>query len=296
MRWKKIGKKLLFPPAAVPWVLLPLCAAGLVRFLREPKEPDAVRIAVYALSFYALVVWCARMPKIVRRIKAFREENPVARRWFSDVRWRTNVTLCASALWNGAYAALQLGLGIFHGSAWFYALTAYYASLAAMRFFLARHTLRHKLGDRMRRELARYRACGWVFLVMNTALSVMMFHMIRQNRAVRHHEITTIAMATYTFTALTVALVNVFRYRKYNSPALSAAKAISLAAAGVSLLTLENTMLTTFGGAEMPPRTRRLFLAPCGAAVSICLIAAAIRIIVRANQKMKLLGDTCNGK
>ena len=43
-------------------------------------------------------------------------------------------------------------------------------------------------------------------------------------------------MAAYTFTALTLAIVNAVRYRKYGSPAYSAAKAISLASATLGLL------------------------------------------------------------
>ena len=119
----------------------------------------------------------------------------------------------------------------------------------------------------------------------------MMLYMIYENRAVRHNEITTIAMAAYTFTTLTLAIVNVIRYRKFNSPALSAAKAISLAAACVSMLTLENTMLTTFSGETTTPETIRLFLALSGGAVSIFIIAMAVCMIVQANRKLKSLEE-----
>ena len=68
-----------------------------------------------------------------------------------------------------------------------------------------------------------------------------------RNRTFHHHEITTIALAAYTFTSLTFAIINTVKYRKYHSPVYSASKAISLASACVSLLTLESTMLTTFG-------------------------------------------------
>ena len=143
----------------------------------------------------------------------------------------------------------------------------------------------------MQQELARYRTCGWVFLLTNLALSGMMFYMIYENRAVRHNEITTITMAAYTFTTLTMAIVNVIRYRKLGSPAVSAAKAISLAAACVSMLTLENTMLTTFRSETMTPEKTRLFLALSGGAVSVFIIAMAIYMIVQANRKLKSLEE-----
>lgn len=141
MDWKKLGKALLFPHIAILLILLPVGAAGLVYSMLSLEENNPVRIGCYALSFYTLTIWCVRAPEIVCFAKTFKEENRYVKRWFSDVRLRTNATLCGSAVWNGTYAALQLGLGAYHRSAWFYSLALYYASLAVMRFFLVRYTL-----------------------------------------------------------------------------------------------------------------------------------------------------------
>lgn len=296
MSWNKIAKALLFPHIAVLLVLLPAGAALLVYSMLYLEEASVLRIASYALAFYTLMLWSIRTPAIIRFVKAFKNENKYMKRWLGDPHLRVNVTLCVSVLWNGAYAALQLGMGIYHSSAWFYSLAAYYVFLAGMRFYLVRHTLRHRPGEKMADELRHYRVCGWIFLLINLALSCIMFHMIRQNRMMQHHEITTISMAAYTFTTLTVAIVNVIRYRKYNSPAMSAAKAISLAAACVSMLTLENTMLATFGGADMTPQLQRLFLAISGGAISVFIIIMALYMIVQANRKIKTSGDQYYGK
>lgn len=296
MGWKKIGRAVLFPHIAVLLLFLPVCAVGLVYSMRRLDETDPVRIGFYVLSFYTLTIWCVRVPKIIRFFKTFKEENRYTSLWFGNHRLRMNVTLIGNVLWNGTYGALQFGLGVYHGSAWFYSLAAYYASLAVMRFFLVRHTLRHEPGKEQQRELVYYRTCGWVFLLMNLALSAMMFYMIQENRVTRHHEITTIAMAAYTFTTLTVAVINVFHYRKYNSPAMSAAKGISLAAACVSMLSLENTMLVTFSDESMTARTRQLFLALSGGAISVWIVVMAIYMIVQADRKMKALGEAYYGK
>lgn len=204
MNLRQMGKALLFPPSAVLIVLTPIAAAGLIFSMLRLEETDPVRIGSYVLTFYVLAILCARMPELVRGLQNFKNKNRYVRLWTGDVRLRTNVTLAGSVLWNGAYGALQLGLGVYHHSAWFYSLAAYYATLAAMRLFLVRHTMRHKPGEQMRQELTRYRACGWVFLLTNLALSGMTFYMIYENRAVRHNEITTITMATYTFTMYVV--------------------------------------------------------------------------------------------
>lgn len=295
MEWKKIGRALLFPHIALLFLLLlvaiPLMLYGMLVLGNE----NPVTIGSYALAFYTLTIWCVRVPSIIRYWKNFKSENKYARLWLDDVQLRMKVTLSGNVLWNSAYAALQLGLGVYHKSAWFYSLAGYYFCLALMRFFLARHTLRHKPGEEMRRELGYYRICGWIFLAMNLSLSGVMLYRIHENRMVRHHEITTIAMAAYTFTSLTMAIVNVVRYRKYNSPVFSASKAISLAAACVSMLTLESTMLTTFSGQDMTEQTQILFLALSGGAVSAFIIAMAVYMIVKANEKIKSL-EKENGK
>ena len=147
-------------------------------------------------------------------------------------------------------------------------------------------------------ELLRYRLCGWIFLVMNLALSLMVFFMVYWNRTFRHHEITTIALAAYTFTAFTMAIINIVKYRKYNSPVYLASKTISLAAACVSILTLEATMLTTFGESSINALTRKIFLGCTGGVISIFVIIMAIYMIKESRKKIEALKqqETQNGK
>lgn len=218
-----------------------------------------------------------------------KEKHPYWNRWLSDAHLRTNVILSGNVLWNTAYAVLQLGLGICHRSAWFYALAIYYASLAIMRGILARYTLRHQPGEKMQEEWRRYRNCGWVFLVMNLALAVMIFYVIYWHKSMQYHKIITISMATYTFTSLTMAIRNVIQYRTYNSPAFSASKIISLAAAYVSMFTLEGTMLATFGK-EMRPVTERRFLGISGTVVITFILVMALHLILHGNRQIKDLG------
>ena len=149
----------------------------------------------------------------------------------------------------------------------------------------------------MREELIKYRACGAVFLLMNLALALIVFFMVYWNRTFEHHMITAIAMAAYTFTAFTVAIVNIVKYRKYNSPVFSASKAISFAAACVSMLTLASTMLTTFGDGTMGSIEQKIMLGSIGFAVSAVVVAMAITMIVQGTKKLKTLNSEVeNGK
>lgn len=286
---KKAGKALLFPHIAIMIILVPISTIFLVYSMVFLGSESITAIISYVLAFYTLTVWCVRIPDLIVFFKTFKNENKYVQIWKDDVRLRVNVSLYGTLIWNTAYAVFQLGLGFWHHTFWYYSLALYYISLAVMRFFLVRHTSSHMPGEKMREELIKYRACGFIFLAMNLALTLIIFFMVYWNRTFIHHEITTIALAAYTFTTFTTAIINIVKYRKSASPILSASKAISLTSACVSMLTLESTMLTTFNDGTMNELTRRIFLVLSGGVVSVFIIVMAIYMIVQSNKKLKLL-------
>ena len=297
MDWKKIGKALLFPHIAIMILLVPISTVLLIGSMVFIGTESPIAYISYVLAAYTLTVWCFKIPKIIKYFKTFKDENKYARRWQDDVRLRVNVSLYGSLAWNALYGLFQLWLGFYHHTFWFYSLGAYYICLGVMRFFLARHTTRYAPGERMRDELVKYRACGIVFLPMNLALALIVFFMVYWNRTFEHHMITAIALAAYTFTSMAVAIINFVKYRKYNSPVFSAAKAISLAAALVSMLTLESTMLTTFSDGTMTAVEQKWMLGATGGAISVLIIATAVYMIVVGTKKLKLLeSEVENGK
>ena len=297
MDWKKLGKTLLFPHIAIMIVLVPISIVLLVASMVFIGTESPIAYISYVLSAYTLTVWCVKIPYLIKFFKVFKDENKYARKWQDDTRLRVNVSLYGSFFWNIAYALFQLWLGFYHHTFWFYSLGAYYICLAVMRFFLLLHTRKYAPGEKMREELIKYRACGAVFLLMNLALALIVFFMVYWNRTFEHHMITAIAMAAYTFTTFTVGIINVIKYKKYNSPVFSASKAISLAAALVSMLTLGSTMLTTFRDGTMTEMGEKLMLGSIGGGVSILIVATAIYMIVTGTRKIKQLdSEVENGK
>lgn len=288
INWKKVGLNLLYPHLAVIILLTPIAVAFLVCSLIYFNQTSIVAILSYLLSFYVLMVVCFRVPRIIKFFKAVKQENKYVKRYFSDVRLRMNISLYGSLIWNVAFAVFQLWLGFNHNSLWFYSMFAYYAFLAVMRFFLVRHTKTYDIKENEEKEIKNANLCGWLLLVMNLALAVIIIFIVVWNRTFYYHEITTIALAAYTFTTFTFAIINIVRYRKYESPVYSTAKAISLIAASVSMLTLETAMLTTFstGG---DAGFRQLMLALTGAAVTIFAITMAVLIIIKNTKKLKEL-------
>ena len=289
MDWKKLGKALLFPHIAIMILLVPIATVLLVGSMVFVGTESVIAYISYVLAAYTLTVWCFKIPYLIKFFKTFKDENKYARKWQDDTRLRVNVSLYGSLAWNALYGIFQLWLGFYHHTFWFYSLGAYYICLGAMRFFLVRHTRKFAPGEKMQTELVKYRACGIVFLLMNLALALIIFFMVYWNRTFEHHMITAITMAAYTFTALTTAIVNVIKYRKYNSPVYSASKVISLAAALVSMLTLESTMLTTFGDGTMTATTQKWMLGATGGTISVLIVATAIYMIVVGTKKLKQL-------
>lgn len=287
MDWKKIGKALLYPHKAAIAVLTPIAIALLILSAVFWEADSLPSVIAYVVSAYTLTVWCFAIPYIVIWFKRFKTENKYVRRWQEDAQWRVKVSLCGSFFFNTVFALFQLGLGLYHHSFWFYSLGAYYVCLALMRFFLLSHTEKYAPGEQARAELLKYRVCGWAFLALNLALSLIVFFMVYWGRTFRHHMITAIAIAAYTFSSFTVAIVNVVKYRKYQSPLFSASKAISLAAALVSMLTLTSTLMTAFGDGTMDLFTKKLMLGGVGAAVSVTVASMAVSMIVRSTKKIK---------
>lgn len=226
------------------------------------------------------------MEKVKRYFKCFL--FPYLKRYLSDTALRVNISLYGSLMLNTAYAVFQLGLGVYHHTVWYYSFAGYYMILAVMRFFLLKHTRSHKVNEERELELLIYRFCGMLLVIMNMALSAIMFYIVVQGRTFVHHKITTIAMAAYTFTSLTLAVLNVIKYRKYNSPVYSASKVINFTTALVSIITLESTMLTTFG--EAGQKSFRLMMtALTGLGITVTILAIAIYMIVTSTKEIRAL-------
>lgn len=276
----------MYPHPILLGIGIPVSVVFLTYSFLTADPTDAVSILAYSLSFYMLAAASIRVPRIIQWVKRLLKENKYIVRYRSDVRLRMNASLFSAFFYNSAYAVFQLCLGIYHGSVWFYAMAGYYLSLAAMRLLLVRHTKNYEAGEQLVREWKKYRLCGICLLFMNLSLSAIIFFITWQNRTFRHHEITTIAMAAYTFFSFTMAIIHVIQYRKYQSPVYSAAKIISLVSAMVSMLTLETAMLTVFGQ-ESGENFRRFMLGSTGAVIVLCVQAMAIHMIVTAGKQRK---------
>lgn len=286
--WKKaksIIKTLLFPPTAIILTLLPFSALFLIYMLINGNG-GAFSICSYILAFYVLLTVSLRVPNIISTVRSLREKNKYVERYLSDAELRVRISLYASLAINIAYSVLQVGLGLRHSSLWYYSLGAYYVILALMRFFLVRYDRSHNYNKEKSKKLCLM--IGILMLVMTLALTVIIFHMLSLGVIIEHHEITAIAMAAYTFCALTFALKEALSKKK-RSLVFTVSKSISLTSALVSMITLENTMITAFGKGDAS--FLKIMIAFTGIAVCTLVVIIALNIIRIANNSLQTKTD-----
>ncbi len=283
--WKKLGKRLLYPHLAVIICLLPISISFLILSLIYLTSTSILAILSYVLAFYILVVVCLRIPRIVAYFKRVKNENKFLKHWFEDVHFRMNLSLYGSLIWNIAFAIFQLVLGFYHNSMWFYAMFGYYTVLGLMRFFLIKHTGIYKANEQVEFETKKYILCGWLLLLINLTLTIIVVLIVVNYKTFGYGMITTISLAAYTFVTFTFAIINKVKYKKYNSMVYSAAKTISFIAACVSMLTLETTMIATFGGQD-GGNLGQILIPITGFIVLGAVIAFAITMIIKGIKKL----------
>ena len=287
-KFKKIAIKILFPNIILSITLFPVSLIFMLLSMLLIGMDSIFTYISYALAFYSLTIFCLRIPNIIFFFKRFKNENKYMVRLTNDVHLRMNIILISTLIINIAYALLQLAMGIYHKSFWFYSMSVYYILLALIRLYLSNYTRKYKVQENLKIELKKYRFSGYILLLMNLTITVILFFIIYWNRTFYHNEITTIALAAYTFLTFTMAIINFIKYRKYNSPVYSAAKSITLVAACVSMITLTTTMLTTFGSDDLI-EFKQIILLFVGIVVALFINILAIQIIVSTTKKLKEL-------
>lgn len=284
---KYILRKIIFLPLPLILLLVICSAVSLVYVFSEGIDNTAFAYVSYAFSAYTLTVVCfyavKTFPKHYKEIKQKFSEHPYGKKYMTDIGYKVRVSLYISLAINLIYSVFKLVSGIVFSSFWWGAIAVYYIILTVIRFSLLRYM--RSENQTILGEWKRYRLCGILTVLLNLSLSGIVFQMVWQNKAYSYPEIIVIASAAYTFYTVTVSIIDMIKYRKYNSPVISASKAIRFAAALVSLLTLETAMLSAFGGDDAV--FIQIMTASTGAAVCIIVLTMSVFMIIKSSKKIK---------
>ena len=292
MDWKRFGKKLLFPPWGIILILTAVSAAALVTVFVKGLDTSPVAYISYVFAFYTLCVLCifcyTTLPGYWKSGKEKLYANKLANRYLTDAAFKTHVNLYRSLAINLLYVAVNAISAVVFNTHWFALFAVYYAILAVMRFLLVRYVSKNKIGASRLGELQRARLCAYILLTVNLALSGAVLMMVYFHRGFDYQGILIYVMALYTFYTTTTAIMDMVKYRRYGSPIMSMSKVIKMAAALVSMLSLETAMFSQFGG-EMSMEHQRIMIMATGAGIAIIVVSMAIYMIVRTTKEIRSL-------
>lgn len=295
MDWKKLGKRLLFPPVWLTMSFVVLSAIALLYIFINGLQEKWFAYAAYIFAFYTLTVLCIFLsivlPKKYRGIKQKVQDTTIGNRYLEDHMFRAHVSLYVSLAVNLLYVGVNVLSYVLYRSMWFVILAVYYGILAIMRFLLVRYVRLKGVGQDRLGELKSNVICSGILLSLNFVLSGAVLMILYQDKGFEYHGILIYVVALYTFYMTTMAIVNSIKYRKYNSPVITTTKVITLSAALVSMLSLETAMFSQFGQ-EMAPENQQLMIILTGAGVSITVVIMSVYMMVKSLKEIKKIRRT----
>ncbi len=170
----------------------------------------------------------------------YRARTGFGRRMQEDRRFRIVMGAAFALAVNLAYGAGHAVVGLMDGSAWLVLLAAYYILLGVMRFGAVLTEKRHAS------EVFVMRFCGGMLMALALVLAAVTVLSILQERAVVHGLIPMLAIATYTFWKMTMAIVHTVQAHRSGTPLTRTIRNITLASALMSLMTMQRSMLAAF--------------------------------------------------
>lgn len=283
---KKGGNHLLIYPAAAVFAVLAVMQA-LENFL-----PQIAGFFLYALAAVSLTAACVSLYKDLKRgaighLFQIIKGTSLGSHFLEDYTFRTILTTVPTVLINVAYTIYNGVIGIMSQSSWFITMAVYYSLLGAMRYHAVstgRKISRMEDPAMVRRkELSVIRTDGILLFLLDLALSGVILLTIAKGRAKVYSDIIAISIAAYTFYKITMAVINMVKVRKFQSPILLTIRNIGVADALVSMLTLQMTMLASFRENSSLDADR--MNAVTGMVICVLIALLGIRMICYASKR-----------
>ena len=185
-----------------------------------------------------------------------------------------------SLIFNVAFGAYHLVFGIVSSSWWLLTLGTYYLILSIVRFMV--------LCTKSKEQFIT-KFTGWMLMVLSIPLSGTVILSVVRDRGHEYHMIVMIAMATYAFTKITLATINLVKSRRSTSGALITLRNISFADAFVSIFALQRSMLVSFEG--MTEAEIVIMNATLGSAVCVIVFLLGLNLLRNKKALFKTLDD-----
>lgn len=280
-KWKKIFWKILFPHTFIVFLLFNVSVVLLLYAFLGENCPDVIAYFSYVFSAYSLVVVCARIPRIVKSVKEKIYSNKYANKYLTEKDLRIRISLYSGLGINAGFALFKVIMGVLYQSKWLFAMAGYNMILSVMRFILVYRDRASKkeISDYERKVwgLHSYKVCGWLMLLLNIAISVIVGIVVFDKQTISYPGFMIYAIAAFAFYYITKAIINMVKYWHRKNPIFAAVKRIEMAKALVSIFTLQVAMLTQFG--DISGIEYRLANGATGLAVCIIINVMAILML-----------------
>lgn len=288
--WKNIGKRLLVLPIWLILIMIIGSAYALVSVFLRGWSTKPIAYVIYVFSFYTLTVFGIAFWKTIpgqyKRVKNRLYENKYANRYLTDVAYKTHVSLYGSLGINILYVGVNAVSAFIYQTHWFAIFAIYYGIMALMRFLLVRYVGKNHIGESRIGELKRSRTCAVILLTVNITLSGVVLMMVYYGRGFQYQGVLIYVIALYTFYTTTIAVKDMIKYRKYQSPVMSVSKIIKFASSLFSMLFLETAMFAQFGG-DTSEAAKRIMIMATGAGISVIVVSMSVYVIARTTKEMK---------
>lgn len=160
---------------------------------------------------------------------------------------------------------------------------AYYTVLSTMRLSAALCERKNRDTPSVDIEYFVMKLCGVLLILLNFILVAAIYISQSQHIATKYGEIVMITIAAYTFYKITITVIKAVKQRKNPSPLLSIIRSISYAEVVASVLTLQRSMLVSFG--EMNDTDIYTMNTLTGSSVCLFVLILGIVLIIRGSKR-----------
>ncbi len=273
--------KLLSPRLPLILLLCVTSTAMLVYVFSFSKENTLIAYASYVISAYTLVVVCFRMPGIIITIKKALHKNPYISRFLTDSNFRDRIALRSGLAVRLIYSVFKFVSGIIYSSVWFGAEAIYHLLIGAIQFLAVRIEQKKNVTDLT--EWSVCRVCGVLMLLLNGAISAVVFMTVSHNESYVYPGLVIYATAAYTFYRVISTVIQMVKYRKNHKPMSYVSKVLNFSASLMSLFALQTAMLTQFGDGTINSAALNIFT---GTLVCATVVFIAIYMIIRSTKEI----------
>ena len=187
---------------------------------------------------------------------------------------RTLKFIIATLTSNVVFSIYHLLLGLYTSSWWLLTLASYYFVLSIVRYVVLR--LKSK-------EHFIIKFTGWMLILLSIPLVGTVILSVIRDRGHELHMIVMIAMATYAFTKITLAIIKLIKARRSRSATLITLRNISLADGFVSIFALQRSMLVSFEGmSEM-----EIVIMNAALGFAVCIACFLLGLLLLLNRQYK---------